>query len=47
MEDILIQMGLAALKTAIKDPKLAAKFQSQLVEVANDILTIFPPNSTT
>jgi hypothetical protein len=46
---MLIQMGLSAIRAAIKNPAHAAKLKSQLVGIANDIYLAFgltPPDET-
>lgn len=46
LEDILITMGISAVKAAIKNPAHAQALQKQLLEVANDIYMaygIVPP----
>jgi hypothetical protein len=47
-EDMLITMGITAVRAAIKNPAHAAKLQTQLLEVANDIYAeygLVPPSA--
>ena len=47
-EDMLISMGINAVRVAIKNPAHAAKLQSQLILVANDIYAAYsltPPTA--
>jgi hypothetical protein len=49
MEDMLIQMGINILQTAVKNATFQAQFKKQLLEVAADIQTAYgltPPAQT-
>jgi hypothetical protein len=49
LENILINMGIAAILATIKNPQHAAELQTQLVGVANDIYAAYgltPPTGT-
>lgn len=41
MEDMLINMGINILLTAVKNPTFQKQFKSQLLQVAADIQTAF------
>lgn len=48
-EDMLINMGLSAVRVAIKNPTHAAKLKDQLITIANDIYMTYgltPPSDT-
>lgn len=41
MEDMLIEMGINILTTAVKNPTFQAKFKAQLLKIAADIQISF------
>jgi hypothetical protein len=45
MEELIISMALALIKTFVKNPASAAKYKADLQEVAAAIDALYPPGT--